>query len=80
MLEFEPITIIFDEIYGGKNILTIEFVEEMIEYISPGNHSYETIKRRAKCLMKWVLWVANIEKIPVRCSEESGMQLFLSFS
>lgn len=80
MLDFEPVTMIFDEIYGGENTLTLEFVEEMIEIISPGNHSLKTIERRAKCLMRWVLWVANIEKIPVRCSEKSGMQLFLFLS
>ncbi|BAQ59810.1 hypothetical protein GM3708_216 [Geminocystis sp. NIES-3708] len=33
MLDFKPVTIIFDEIYYGKNALTLELIQEKIEMI-----------------------------------------------
>lgn len=80
MLSFYPVQVIFDEINLGKTALTIELIEELIiQLLYPGDRECKTIKRRAKCLMRWTLWVAKVAQIPIRCTNENYLQLYLPF-
>lgn len=78
MLNFYPLEVIFNEINLGKTALTIELIEELIiQLLYPGDRDCKTIKRRAKCLMRWTLWVARVVQIPIRCTKENCLQLYL---
>lgn len=80
MLGFYPVEAIFHEVTLSKQPLTLDLIMELVDQLlSPGNHKEKTLKRRAECLMRWVIWVSSVEGIFIHRPVENELQLRLPF-